>query len=123
MHRYGLYKKLNLVKYRNNWEYNGIKRYEGERSAFLAKYYSDRTEDVIPYGDKNGLIFDEDSKNISEWIKCNDPLWIKAIEQFPYFGMKIVEIPDDVDWELVREYNYYDERYEERIEEKHRTWD
>jgi hypothetical protein len=37
--------------------------------------------------------------------------------------MKIVEIPDDVDWELVREYNYYDERYEERIEEKHRTWD
>ena len=71
---------------------------------------------------KNGLILDADSKYISDWIKCDDPLWIKAIEQFPYFGMKIIEIPNDVDWVLRGDYNY-DGHYEEFIEEKHRKWD
>lgn len=119
--RYGLYKNLNLVKYRHNCDYNGIKRYEGESSAFLAKYYSNRSEDVISYGDKNGLIVDTDALQLSDWMRCDDPLWIKSVERFPYFGFKIIEIPNDVDWVLRGDYGDYG--YYEWVEEKHRIWD
>lgn len=121
--RYSVYKGINLVPYLGRYESKSWKIYEFCDDAYLITYFANRTEEEIPYSDVGGIFFDEDDHHVSKWIKCNDPLWIKAIEQFPYFGMKIVEIPDDVDWELVREYNYYEEKYEERIEEKHRTWD
>ena len=55
-------------------------------------------------------------------IERNDPVLIKVVEDLgsKSFGfaanLKIVEIPDDVDWEVVQ----YDGL--EHIAEKHRTW-
>lgn len=47
----------------------------------------------------------------------SDSLFIEAIEKFPSFSPKIVEIPDDVEF-----YIYEDEMGFEVIHEKHRTW-
>jgi hypothetical protein len=55
-------------------------------------------------------------------IERNDPVLVKVVEELgsKSFGfaanLKIVEIPDDVDWEVVQ----YDGL--EHIAEKHRTW-
>ena len=55
-------------------------------------------------------------------IKRNDPMLVKVVEDLGIesFGfaanLKIVEIPDDIDWEVVD----YDGM--EHIAEKHRTW-
>ena len=58
----------------------------------------------------------------SRYIERNDPVLVKVVEDLggKSFGfaanLKIVEIPDDVDWEVVD----YDGL--EHIAEKHRTW-
>jgi hypothetical protein len=55
-------------------------------------------------------------------IERNDPVLVKVVEELgsKSFGfaanLKIVEVPDDVDWEVVQ----YDGL--EHIAEKHRTW-
>jgi hypothetical protein len=55
-------------------------------------------------------------------IERNDPVLVKVVEELgsKSFGfaanLKIVEVPDDVDWEVVE----YDGL--EHIAEKHRTW-
>jgi hypothetical protein len=120
--RYSWYKDLNLVCYGGCCKLNSwVKRTDWE-DAYLGTYYSNRTEDVIPYSDREGLFFIEDDNHNSKWIPPDDPVWVTVIEHLPYFGMKIVEIPDDVDWELKREYNYEEERFNEWVVEKHREW-
>lgn len=55
-------------------------------------------------------------------IKRDDPILIEVIEELDheadtcFSNLKIVEIPDGVEWE-VQEYDGY-----EHIAEKHRTW-
>ncbi len=55
-------------------------------------------------------------------IERNDPKLVECVETLgekangTFSKLKVVEIPDDVDWEI----NYYDGL--ETVEEKHRTW-
>jgi len=62
-----------------------------------------------------GLLWDHD-------IERNDPILVQVVEEMgdksdgTCASLKIVEIPNDVDWEIAE----YDGR--EHIAEKHRTW-
>ena len=65
----------------------------------------------------------EDARNIYVYnIERNDLALIQVIEELGikafgnYSNLKIIEIPDDVKWEI-HEYDGY-----EHIAEKHRTW-
>ena len=64
-----------------------------------------------------------DNQYICEYdLERDDPALIQAVEEFKekangrYSDLKVVEIPDDVDWVI----HEYDGR--EHIAEKHRTW-
>lgn len=56
------------------------------------------------------------------WIRRDDPYLVRLVEEMgggvngPYADLKIVEIPEDVDWQIEE----YDGR--EWIAEVHRTW-
>jgi hypothetical protein len=61
---------------------------------------------------------------ISAWdIPRDDARLIATVEELghlangQYAELKIVEIPDDVDWQIIEDYGV------EHIAEKHRTWD
>ncbi len=69
-------------------------------------------------------VFSPDEKYVLEIqdLKRDDPLLIRCIEELgplangSYANLKIVEIPDDVEWDI-KEYDGL-----EHIAEKHRTW-
>ena len=73
------------------------------------------TEDYDTQGDKADMFWDMD-------IARNDPVLVSIVEEMgedswgKYAYLKVVVIPDDVDWEI----GEYDGR--EWIAEKHRTW-
>jgi len=84
-----------------------------------------KTPPLIYYATKEGL------KNRNELgkylrnendIKRDDPALVKTVEDLgerantKYSELKVVEIPDDVDWEITE----YDGL--EQVEEKHRVW-
>jgi len=66
----------------------------------------------------------QDSTDWYDWmLERNDPILVQVIEQLGineasgrYANLKIVEIPDDVEWELVE----HDGK--EYVAECHRTW-
>lgn len=65
--------------------------------------------------DGYGYDFDEhELRNIPELVECVETLGEKANGRFA--DLKVVEIPDDVEWEITE----YDGL--ETIEEKHRSW-
>jgi len=65
---------------------------------------------------------DENNYFSDREIERNDPVLVEIVERLGseangrYSNLKIVEIPDDVDWEVME----YDGM--EHIAEKHRTW-
>jgi hypothetical protein len=65
---------------------------------------------------------DENNYFSDREIERNDPVLVEIVERLGseangrYSDLKIVEIPDDVDWEVME----YDGM--EHIAEKHRTW-
>lgn len=71
---------------------------------------------------KNGTLIDwylqnEDGDDVSEdSIPRDDPVLIEAFEAWPQDDIKIVEIPDDVNWKIME----YDGN--EWVCETHRTW-
>ncbi len=79
----------------------------------------------IPKEEYNKLKRTEKNKNYLSQYDINraDPILIEIIEELGedadsnWSNLKIVEIPDDVEWEI--------EEYDgvERVAEKHRTWD
>lgn len=81
-------------------------------------------EDVNEYGDVNFYLneINEDSYFTGWSIDRDDPNLVKVVEEMVeksysgYSVLKIVEIPDDVKWEI----DDYDGR--EHIAEKHRKW-
>jgi hypothetical protein len=74
----------------------------------------------INYRLENGDMF------FGESIARTDPFLIKSVEKYNqeryypglFLRLKIIEIPDDVDWKIA----YDSEWGNEWIEEKHRTW-
>lgn len=73
---------------------------------------------------KEGHLNDDDHYLWDGEIERNDPTLVWVVEVMGsksasgnYASLKVVEIPDDVDWELME----YDGR--EWIAEKHRTWE
>jgi hypothetical protein len=96
---YGKLKKLNLVK---------VAR-EDKSTTFGSEFY------------KNGVVSDENYFWDHD-IERSDPLLVETVltlgEKANHWcsNLKIVTIPDDVDWEI----HEYDGR--EHIAEKHRTW-
>lgn len=100
-------------------------------------------EAILLYGDKKGLNIiakeDERVKTIThyylnevknenlfaEWeIERNDPILVEVVEQLGdlantgYTKLKIVEVPDDVQWEIKQ-----GDLGHEWVAEKHRTWE
>jgi hypothetical protein len=79
-----------------------------------------------PFGSANyykaGHIDEDDHYLWANDIDRNDPILIQIVEEMegeangPYSSLKIVEIPDDVEW-IVQEYDGL-----EHVAEKHRTW-
>ena len=67
----------------------------------------------IPW-DEYGFAFDEDRSNPA-LVKCVEELAAAAGGR--YSSLKVVEIPDDVEWEI----NEYDGL--EHVAEKHRGWE
>lgn len=81
---------------------------------------SDKFESTHYY--KAGHI-DEDDYYLSPYdIERTDPFLIQVVEELkektnsPYSTLKVIEIPDDIEWEI----NEYDGN--EWVAEKHRTW-
>ncbi len=64
--------------------------------------------------DGYGFADDEIKRNDPKLVECVETLGKKANGRFA--DLKVVEIPDDVDWEITE----YDGL--ETIEEKHRSW-
>ncbi len=81
---------------------------------------SGRFEGAVYY--KAGHIDEEDHYLSYYDIKRDDPILVQVIEEMGeeangrYSSLKIIEIPDDVDW-YVTEYDGL-----EHVAEKHRTW-
>jgi len=63
-----------------------------------------------------------EAHNLFTWDKRNDPILIEVVEALgedawgSYSELKVVEIPDEVDWEIVD----YDGM--EHVAERHRIW-
>jgi len=75
---------------------------------------------VVRYCELKGL----PEKEFSDWdVERDDPVLLQVIEEMgdradgKYSSLKIVEIPDDVQWQIEE----YDGR--EHVAEAHRTWD
>ncbi len=97
-------------------------------SDLAIEIYADRKgiklkKEKIPFGNITlftNVVTNEDFE--SRDIERNDPVLVKIVEELgsKSFGfaanLKIVKVPDDVDWEVVQ----YDGL--EHIAEKHRTW-
>lgn len=70
----------------------------------------------LEWNDSYGAVSEHD-------IKRDDPLLVEAVERlgdkagYEYASLKVVEIPDDVEWQI--------EEYDgnEWVAEKHRTWE
>lgn len=80
-----------------------------ENNTFGFSFYESTNEDA-------NMLFDQD-------IPRDDPVLVEVVERFgserasgPYASLKIVDIPEDVDW-YVAEYDGL-----EHIAERHRTW-
>ena len=68
------------------------------------------------FGDKYCSVGDRDEIRVDkDVIKCIEKLGDKA--SVKYSHIEIVEIPDDVEWEIM-EYDGY-----ESVHEKHRVWE
>ena len=126
---YAKLKGIKLYAYVKKWEddlYAG-KPYNPSDETIIPfeERKSKRKLPVIHYATKKGL------KNIKElneyyWsefdIKRDDPALVKTVEDLGekangrFAELKIVEIPDDVEWEITE----YDGL--EQVEEKHRVW-
>jgi len=70
-------------------------------------------------------LYNERTGSINIWgldVSRNDPILVEIVEQLgeavngTFSKLKVVEIPDDVDW-IIKEYDG-----KEWIAEKHRTW-
>lgn len=71
---------------------------------------------------EKGKINSEDHYLCYYDIERNDPILVQVVEELkekansPYATLKVIDIPDDVEWEIIE----YDGN--EHIAEKHRTW-
>lgn len=97
----------------------GITLYFENELNFLTHYYT------IPIKEYNALQDDEEQNKhyfSCRYIERNDPDLVAVVEELgnkangSHAELRIVEIPDDVDWDI----DEYDGR--EHVEEKHRTW-
>lgn len=85
-----------------------FKKVPGKYNSYFYENNSDSTDTPEMYWEND--------------IPRNDPLLVEIVEELgenasgPYASLKVVEIPDDVEWEI----SEYDGR--EHIAEKHRTW-
>lgn len=121
----------------------GIKLYayveKWEDDLFAGKTYDDSDRTIIPFEERESkdetiriyYAIKKGLKNMEElnrylWneegIKRDDPAFVKMVEDLGgkasgrFAKLRVVEIPDDVDWEIT-EYNGL-----EQVEEKHRIW-
>ena len=101
---FGLSEKA-LLRYA---ELAGFKLVQGEKMFWSTLYYKDEVK-------KENVFYDND-------IQRDDPILIQVVEELGdeasnrFSKLKIVEIPDDVQWEIEE----YDGR--EWVAEVHRTW-
>ena len=76
--------------------------------AFCPMHYKDKKSDKNYWYDRN--------------LKRNDPILLQVVETLGdeangiYAKLEVIEIPDDIDWEI-NDYDGY-----EYVEEKHRSW-
>ena len=97
------------------WEIKDEPIYFSDRSAWITHYF---TKDVDPN--------DEKLVNETYWsdreIPRDDPILIQVVEELKEVAdgscarLKVVEIPDGVDW-IIDEYDGY-----ESVDEEHRSW-
>jgi len=84
---------------------------------------SEQALNMIKEVKRQGRLADSDPDLFKYDFKRNDPILISVVEELKekangnYASLKIVEIPDDVDW-IIAEYDG-----QEHIAEKHRTWE
>ena len=97
----------------NNYELYDEEKYQNTKGIFARLIYYSTNSDPK---ELNNYYFDEGK------ISRNDPVLIKIIEELkkeangPYAKLQVIEIPDDVSWEI--------EEYDgiEWISETHQTW-
>lgn len=118
----GCVEKLTLYKfYCGNTKREDCKEYiEKQKSSFLPFIEGYDSHHMFTALQKDGYIYHLESKYESD--TRTDPILIQVVEELgeeansPYAELKIVEIPDDIDWEI----DEYDGR--ESISEAHRSW-
>ena len=92
----------------------GITLYEDKQYSYMTIYYTQPKDEDVKFTSYS-YFSDRD-------IERNDPALIETIEELGseasgnLASLKVVEIPDDVDWEI----DEYDGI--EWVDEKHRTW-
>jgi len=126
---YAKLKGIKLYAYVRKWEDNlwMDKPYNASDKTIIPfeKKKSRSSAVTIYYATKKGLK-NEDELNKYSWsehdIKRDDPALVKTVEDLgerantQYSELKVIEIPDDVDWEITEHNNW------EQVEEKHRVW-
>jgi len=126
---YAKLKGIKLYAYIEKWEddlYAG-KPYDSSDETIIPfeERKSKEKLPVIHYATKEGLKTREELKKYywnPDNIKRDDPALVKTVEDLGekandrFAELKIIEIPDDVEWEITE----YDGL--EQVEEKHRVW-
>ena len=107
-------------------ELKGVKLYEGEKESFIQSFYTIPFEQFKEMYEEAKITRVYDKVNSFYWYpdyERNDPLLIKVVEELgveaasgKYAQLKVVEIPDDIMWEI----DEYDGM--ETIRESSRHW-
>jgi len=98
-----------------NSDLDDVKYTKNTKSIYQYFYIS--LNDLGPELKSDNLLFSDENYFSYNDIDRTDINLIKAVEEHPSTELKIVEIPDDVEW-----YIYESEDGLETIHEKHRVW-
>lgn len=120
-------KRYYELKGQEVWFYKRIKyKAEDGYDEYIKTSHDDTHWDVYPYSKDFGNETKENIEDYLLWlagyVKRNDVTLIQVVKELGQEAngmcskLKIVEIPDDVDWEIAK----YDGN--EWVDEKHRTW-
>lgn len=114
---------LSDLAYERYLDLKGIKWYKSEDTSWMGTaYFTIPIEELSKIEDDDNGVYNLDYFLYPNDIDRTDPILVQVVEELgkkangKYSSLKVVEIPDDVEWQI----DEYDGS--EWVAEKHRTW-